>query len=139
MPLFSVDYAYTHLASCCDIGNCDIKVVQKQLVDPVDIIFLVCLKSEYYPNPRCEATIWTNSSEGNPDNGSLSSAEAPAGPFNKNSNNRKRASARGTIGRGKRLLFFPFPLCRARFLFFLPASLRRKEVSAEERGSESAI
>ena len=41
MPLFSVDYAYTHLASCREIGNCDIKVVKKQLVDPVDIIFLV--------------------------------------------------------------------------------------------------
>ena len=46
MPLFSVDYAYTHLASCRKIGNCDIKVVQKQLVDPIDIIFLVCLQPE---------------------------------------------------------------------------------------------
>ena len=46
MPLFSVDYAYTHLASCREIGNCDIKVVQKQLVDPVDIIFLVYLHPE---------------------------------------------------------------------------------------------
>ena len=44
MPLFSVDYTYTHLASCREIGDCDIKVVQKQLVDPVDIIFLVCLQ-----------------------------------------------------------------------------------------------
>ena len=44
MPLFSVDYAYTHLAGCRKIGNCDIKVVQKQLVDPIDIIFLVCLQ-----------------------------------------------------------------------------------------------
>ena len=46
MPLFSVDYAYTHLASCREIGNCEIKVVQKHLVDPVDIIFLVCLQPE---------------------------------------------------------------------------------------------
>ena len=46
MPLFSVDYANTHLVSCREIGNCDIKVVQKQLVDPVDIIFLVCLQPE---------------------------------------------------------------------------------------------
>ena len=46
MPLFSVDYAYTHLVSCREIGNCDIKVVQKQLVDPVDIIFLVYLHPE---------------------------------------------------------------------------------------------
>ena len=44
MPLFSVDYAYTHVPSCHKIGNCDIKVVQKQLVDPIDIIFLVCLQ-----------------------------------------------------------------------------------------------
>ena len=36
MPLLSVDYAYTHLASCRKIWNCDIKVVQKQLVDPID-------------------------------------------------------------------------------------------------------
>lgn len=43
MPLFSVDYAHTHLASCREIGDRDIKVNQK-LVDPVDIIFLVCLK-----------------------------------------------------------------------------------------------
>ena len=54
VPLFSVDYAYTHLASCREIGNCDIKVVQKQLVDPVDIIFLVCPQPEQYPIPRCE-------------------------------------------------------------------------------------
>ena len=46
MPLFSVDYAYTPLASCRKIGNCDIKVVQKQLVDPVAIIFLVCLQPQ---------------------------------------------------------------------------------------------
>ena len=36
----------THLATCREIGNCDIKVVQKQLVDSVDIIFLVCLQPE---------------------------------------------------------------------------------------------
>ena len=54
MPLFSVDYAYTHLASYRQIGNCDIKVIQKQLVDPVDIMFLVCLQPEWYPKPRCE-------------------------------------------------------------------------------------
>ena len=46
VPLFSVDYAYTHLASRREIGNCDIKVVQNQLVDPVDIIFLVCPQPE---------------------------------------------------------------------------------------------
>ena len=54
MSLFSVDYTHTHLASCCDIGDCNIKVVQKQQADPVDIIFLVCLQPEWYPNPRCE-------------------------------------------------------------------------------------
>ena len=43
---------------------------------------------------------------------------------NKNSNNQKIESARGTMGRGKR---------PARFIFFLPASLRHKEESAEER------
>ena len=46
MSLFSVNYTYTHLASCREIGDCDIKVVQKQQVDPVDIIFLVCLQPE---------------------------------------------------------------------------------------------
>ena len=46
MRLFSVDYTYTHLASCHEIGNCDIKVVQKQLIDPIDIIFLVSLQPE---------------------------------------------------------------------------------------------
>ena len=60
MPLFSVDYAYTHLASCREIGNCDIKVVQKQLVDLVDIIFLVCLQPEYYPKPRCETVYFSH-------------------------------------------------------------------------------
>ena len=39
MSLFSVDYTHTHLSSCCEIGDCDIKVVQKQQADPVDIIF----------------------------------------------------------------------------------------------------
>ena len=48
--------------------------------------------------------------------------EAPAGYPNKNSNNKKIESARGTMGRGKGL--------RA-FFFFLPASLRYKQ---EERG-----
>ena len=48
----------------------------------------------------------------------LSSAEAPAGYPNKNSNNRKIESARGTMGRGKRReRSFPFPLCPARPLF----------------------
>ena len=42
----------THLASCREIGNCDIKVVQKQLVGPVDIIFLVCLQPEYSTQTR---------------------------------------------------------------------------------------
>ena len=37
MPLLSVDYAYTHLASCREIGLCDIKVIQKQLVDPLTL------------------------------------------------------------------------------------------------------
>ena len=46
MSLFSVDYKYTHLSSCREMGDCDIKVVQKQQVDPVDIIFLVCLQPE---------------------------------------------------------------------------------------------
>ena len=52
----------------------------------------------------------------------LPPAEAPAGYPNKNSNNKKIESARGTMGRGKGL--------RA-FFFFLPASLRYKQ---EERG-----
>lgn len=51
-------------------------------------------------------------------------AEALAGYPNKNSNNKKIESARGTMGRGKGL--------RA-FFFFLPASLRHKQASAEER------
>ena len=50
MSLFSVDYTFTHLASCREGGNYDIKLVQKQLVEPVDIIFLVCLQPEKYPN-----------------------------------------------------------------------------------------
>ena len=54
MSLFSVDYTHTHLSSCCEIGDCDIKVVQKQQADPVDIIFLVCLQPEQYPTPWCE-------------------------------------------------------------------------------------
>ena len=54
MSLFSIDYTFTHLASCREVGICDIKVVQKQLADPIDIIFLVCLQPEYYPNPWCE-------------------------------------------------------------------------------------
>ena len=37
MPLFSVDYAYTHLASCREIGNCDIKVVQKVVVPKTEM------------------------------------------------------------------------------------------------------
>ena len=37
MPLFSVDYAYTHLASCREIGNCDIKVVQKVVVPKTEV------------------------------------------------------------------------------------------------------
>ena len=44
MPFFLVLYAHTHLARYREIGNCGIKVVQKQLLDPVDIIFLVCLQ-----------------------------------------------------------------------------------------------
>ena len=51
----------------------------------------------------------------------LSSAEAPAGFPNKNSNNRKIESARGTMGRGKRReRSFPFPSCPARSLFLSP-------------------
>ena len=42
----------THLASCREIGNCDIKVVHKQLVDPIDTIFLVCLQPEYSTQTR---------------------------------------------------------------------------------------
>ena len=47
------------------------------------------------------------------------SAEAPAGYPNKNSNNRKTESARGTMGRGKKPRFFsfPFPLSPACLLF----------------------
>ena len=37
MTLFSVDYAYTHLASCREIGNCDIKVVQKVVVPKTEV------------------------------------------------------------------------------------------------------
>ena len=54
----------------------------------------------------------------------LSSAEAPAGYPNNDSNNRKTESARGTMGRRKRreflLLSSPFPSCPARFLFLFP-------------------
>ena len=65
----------------------------------------------------------------------LSSAEAPAGFPNKNSNNRKIESARGTMGRGKRReRSFPFPSCPARSLFLSPQPpynkkrpLRRRE------------
>ena len=46
MSLFSVDYTCAHLANCREIGDCDIKVVQKQQVDPADIIFLICLQPE---------------------------------------------------------------------------------------------
>ena len=84
-------------------------------------------------------------------------AEAPAGYPNKNSNNRKTESARGTMGRGKRreslpynafkmapnfffflsfffFFSFPFPSSPARFLFSsLQPSLRYKEASAENR------
>ena len=87
----------------------------------------------------------------------LSSAEAPAGYPNKNSNNRKIESARGTIGRGKRwkplpynafkmasdfrgrleLGFSPFPLSPARFLFpSLQPSVRYEEASAERERDE---
>ena len=90
----------------------------------------------------------------------LSSAEAPAGYPNQNSNNRKIESARGTIGIGKRreslpynafkmapdfrrrveLGFFPFPLSPARFLFpSLQPSVRYKEASAEERDEDPPI
>ena len=85
----------------------------------------------------------------------LSSAEAPAGYPNKNSNNRKLESARGTMGRGKRreplpynafkmapdfrgrleLGFFPLPIVPPRFLFpSIQPSLRYKEV--EERDED---
>ena len=36
----------THLACCRNIGNYDIKVVKKHLLDSVDFIFLVCLQPE---------------------------------------------------------------------------------------------
>ena len=52
----------------------------------------------------------------------LSSAEAPVGYPNKNSNDRKAEGARGAMGRGKKprslSLLFPSPL--ARFLFLSP-------------------
>ena len=54
----------------------------------------------------------------------LSSAEAPAGYPNNDSNNRKTESARRTMGRRKRreslLLSSPFPSCAERFLFLSP-------------------
>ena len=56
---------------------------------------------------------------------SLSSAEAPAGYPNKNSNNKKNRKRVGTKERGKRPARY--------FFFFLPASMRHKEGSAEER------
>ena len=63
----------------------------------------------------------------------LTCAEASARYPNKNNNNRKIESARGTMGRGENwasLPLFPFPSPASRFLFFLsPASLRHKEAS----------
>ena len=66
--------------------------------------------------------------------GSLSSAEAPAGCLNKNSNNGKIESARGTMGRGNRVepLFSLSSSHRApRAFFFSPASLRHREQRRE--------
>ena len=67
----------------------------------------------------------------------LSPAEAPAG-YPNNCNNGKTESPRGTMGRGKRQepLFSLSPFHRAprAFYFFLPASLRHKEASAQKRG-----
>ena len=67
-----------------------------------------------------------------------SSPEAPAGYPNKNSNNGKIESARGTMGRGKRrksLLSFPNPSPSVRFLSLPPQPpydtkrpLRRREI-----------
>ena len=53
------------------------------------------------------------------ENEPLFSAEVPAGYPNKNSNNRKIESARGTMGRGKNLASAPSPShCPARAFFF---------------------
>ena len=72
----------------------------------------------------------------------LSSAEAPAGYPNKNSNNGKIESPRGTMGRGKRRepLFsrcFPFPSCPARFLFVSPSfPATQRGLCGEDRSSQ---
>ena len=57
---------------------------------------------------------------------------------NKNSNNQKIESARGTMGGGKNLASSLSPShCPPRAFFFLsPASLRYKEASAEARENE---
>ena len=64
---------------------------------------------------------------------SLSWAEASARYPNKNNNNWKIDSARGTMGRGEKwasLPLFSLPIVPARFLFSLsPATLRHKEAS----------
>ena len=60
----------------------------------------------------------------------LSSAQAPAGHSSKNSNNKKIAIARGTMGRGKRASHHPLP---AFFSSLSPAALRLKEASAKDR------
>ena len=68
----------------------------------------------------------------------LSSAEAPAGYPNKNSNNEKIESARGTREEGKGgktpVFSLPLPIVPPALSFsFSPASLRHKKASAEER------
>ena len=64
----------------------------------------------------------------------LSSSEGLASHPNKNSNNRKIESVRGTMGRANRreLLLFPLPIVPLA-IFFLQPSLQYKEDSAEER------
>ena len=69
-----------------------------------------------------------------------SSAEAPASYPNKNSNNKKNAKREGDDGKRETgFSFYPSDRAPRAFFFFLPASLRRKEACAEERGSESSI
>ena len=68
-------------------------------------------------------------------------SKSTAGYPNKNSNNRKIVSARGTIGRGKNgsFLSFSLPSCPARLLFsFFPASLRHRDLCGGERVWELA-
>ena len=62
-------------------------------------------------------------------------AEASAGYFSENSNNRKIESARGTMGRGKRRelsSLFPFPIVPRAFSFSSPDSYNTKRPPRRE-------